>query len=151
MTSKFPDLPPLGIHQSIVRLACSACGAEANASCNCGKPYVPAGQRAAEAIAAHPEKSDRMIAAEIGTSPTTVGKARASTVHTGQLDEPRTGKDGKTRRLPRYIPDDDKAPAGDPNADADLIDQIITLFDQLTGDGQVRCALQLRKMAFGDV
>jgi hypothetical protein len=33
--------------QSIQRLACTACGAEANASCNCGKPYTPAAERLA--------------------------------------------------------------------------------------------------------
>jgi hypothetical protein len=148
--TRFTDLPRPGFQLSVVRLACSACGAEANASCDCGKPYVPKLQRAAEAVAEHPEKSNRAIADDIGVDEKTVRQARSSTADYSAVDEPRTGKDGKTRRLPSYIPDDDERPAGDPNADADLIDQIITLFDQLTGDGQVRCALQLRKMAFGD-
>lgn len=43
-----------------------------------GVAYVPAGKRAAAAVAANPEKSDRAIAAELGVSPTTVGKARKS-------------------------------------------------------------------------
>jgi len=150
MTDKL--LSPLpAYHLSVVRLACSACGAEANASCNCGKPYEPKLQRAADAVAEHPEKSNRAIAEQIGVDEKTVRKARSSTADHSAVEEPRTGKDGKTRRMPSYMPDDDKAPAGDPSADADLIDQIITLFGQLTGDGQVRCALELRKMAFGDV
>jgi hypothetical protein len=34
--------PELQIVKSLQRLVCTACGAEAHASCNCGKPYVPA-------------------------------------------------------------------------------------------------------------
>jgi hypothetical protein len=84
---------------SIQRMVCTGCGAEANASCNCGVSYVPKAQRAAEAIKANPEKSDRAIAAEIGASPTTVGKAREQLSSGGQLeDAPRTGLDGKTRK-----------------------------------------------------
>ena len=63
------------IRRSIQRMVCTACGAEANASCNCGVAYQPKSIRAAEAIKANPEKSDRAIAKEIGASPTTVGKA----------------------------------------------------------------------------
>jgi hypothetical protein len=29
------------IKMSIQRMICTGCGAEANASCNCGQPYVP--------------------------------------------------------------------------------------------------------------
>jgi hypothetical protein len=46
------------------QLRCSECGEIAEAACDCGAPYLPAGARAAEAIAKHPEKSDRAIAAE---------------------------------------------------------------------------------------
>src|SRR5262249_18544869 len=64
--------------------------------------YVPKSVRAAEAVKANPEKSDRAIAAEIGASPTTVGKARKELSTDGQLDdEPRTGLAGKVRRLPQ--------------------------------------------------
>jgi hypothetical protein len=80
--------------QSISRLACTACGAEANASCNCGKPYVPK-EIAKEAIKANPEKSNRAIAEEIGTSPKTVNKARKELGEEGSSPE-RTGRDGKT-------------------------------------------------------
>jgi len=94
------------IKVSVVQLQCTLCGAETHAACSCGAVYRPkASERAANAVAGHPEKSDRAIAAEIGVSPTTVGKARASTVHTGQLDEVRVGLDGKARKLPSYIPD----------------------------------------------
>jgi hypothetical protein len=100
------------IKLSIQRMVCIGCGAEANASCNCGKPYVPKSVRAKEAIEAHPEKSDRAIAAELGVSPTTVGKARQLSSD-GQLSD-RTGLDGKTRRLPvRQEPDDAKATEAD--------------------------------------
>ena len=54
--------------------------------------------RAAAAVAANPKKSDRAIAAELGVSPTTVGKAgELSTA--GQLDT-RVGLDRKVRNLP---------------------------------------------------
>jgi transposase-like protein len=78
-----------------VLLCCSACGAEARASCNCGAPYIPAGARAAEAIAKNPEKSDRAIAAEIGVSDTTVLRARKAGASHEATDR-RTGKDGKS-------------------------------------------------------
>jgi hypothetical protein len=93
------------IPMSIQRMVCTGCGAEANASCNCGVSYVPKAQRAAEAVKANPEKSDRAIAKEIGASPTTVGKAREQLSTTGQLeDTPRTGLDGKTRAQPTKAP-----------------------------------------------
>lgn len=82
------------IKMSIQRMICTGCGAEANASCNCGKPYEPASVRAAAAVAASPEKSDRAIAAEIGVDHKTVGKARRE----GGDDSPpetRQGQDGK--------------------------------------------------------
>ena len=85
------------VHQiSIQRMVCTGCGAEANASCNCGKAYVPKAVRAAEAVTANPEKSDRAIAAEIGVSDKTVAKARTAE----QSAVERTGLDGKTRKLP---------------------------------------------------
>ena len=148
MTSKFTNLPRPAFRLSVVRLTCSACGVEANASCNCGKPYLPR-ERAAEAVAAHPEKSNRAIADEIGTSEATVRRARDATASGDAVAEPRIGRDGKARRLPSYIPEGAALPP-DPSQDEDLIDQIENLFGQLTRNGQVRCALRLRKMAFGD-
>ncbi len=82
-------------------IGCSACGATVDAACDCGAPYLPAGQRAAEAIAANPQMSDRAIAREIGTSHTTVQKARAATGNQLPVDdETRIGLDGKERRMP---------------------------------------------------
>jgi hypothetical protein len=91
--------PAVVIPMAVVRLACTSCGAEANASCNCGKPYVPAMARAAKAIAENPQKSDRAIAKEIGVSNVTVSKARKeATVNGLTVDAPRTGLDGKARK-----------------------------------------------------
>jgi hypothetical protein len=86
------------IKLSIQRMVCTGCGAEANASCNCGKPYVPKAVRAAEAVAANPDKSSRAIAAEIGVDKNVVEKARREL--TGE-DSPveRIGLDGKKRKL----------------------------------------------------
>jgi hypothetical protein len=90
------------IRRAIVRLECSACGAEANASCDCAKPYVPASAKAAAAIAAHPEMSDRAIAAEIGVHKNTVARAREATGPDGPVE--RVGLDGKVRKLPQRTP-----------------------------------------------
>ena len=76
-----------------VALVCSECGAEGHGSCGCGAAYVPKRERAIAAIKANPEKSDRAIAAELGASPTTVGKARQ--VSTSGHLEKRVGRDGK--------------------------------------------------------
>jgi hypothetical protein len=78
------------------QLGCSACGATADAACDCGAPYLPAGQRAAEAVAANPEKSDRAIAAEIGVDKNTVAAARRKSGGEDSPPEKRTGKDGKS-------------------------------------------------------
>jgi hypothetical protein len=80
-------------------MACTSCGAEVNASCTCGVAYVPKSVRAAEAIAANPEKSDRAIAKEIGVGDMTVGRARNQLQHDVAVDE-RIGLDGKTRSMP---------------------------------------------------
>lgn len=89
------------------KLECSSCGAKADASCNCGAPYVPAGERAAAAVAANPEKSDRAIAAELGVGSNTVRRAREATAPHGAVE--RIGLDGKVRKLPtRRIEEDDE-------------------------------------------
>lgn len=100
------------IKMSVQRMVCTACGSEANASCNCGKPYVPAKQRAAEAIKANPQKSNRAIADEIGVSKDTVRKVRETTGDQSPVE--RVGLDGKTRKMPtlRVVeeePDDTEA------------------------------------------
>jgi hypothetical protein len=82
------------------KFICSACGADRG--CQCNAPAVPKAVRAAEALKANPEKSDRSIAEEIGASPTTVGKAREELSSSGQLEDgPRVGKDGKARQARR--------------------------------------------------
>lgn len=88
------------IHRPVQRLAlsCTKCGSMADATCDCGSPYIPAAARAAKAIVANPEKSNRTIANEIGVSHTTVQRAR-ETGTCVPVDE-RIGLDGKVRRLP---------------------------------------------------
>lgn len=81
-------------------LACSACGAEAEATCNCGVPYVPASTRARRAIEAAPEKSNRAIAEEIGVSYETVRQAR--TGDKSLSPETHIGKDGKNYPARRH-------------------------------------------------
>lgn len=98
------------IQMSVQRMSCTACGAEANASCNCGKPYVPAKQRAKEAIEANPQKSDRAIAADIGVSHETVSKARRESP-VNELTPEREGRDGKVYRLPVRQEEDEPSDA----------------------------------------
>jgi hypothetical protein len=92
---------------SIQRLVCTDCGAEANAACNCGVDYIAKSVRARKAIEDNPEKSDRAIADDIGVSPMTVNRARATVP---DVTVERTGRDGKTRRMPernaRSVEDD---------------------------------------------
>jgi hypothetical protein len=67
-------------------LQCTKCGVGTICPCGCGAPYLverrdwtaagTALERAGAAIAAHPEKSNRAIAKEIGVSDQTVRRAR---------------------------------------------------------------------------
>jgi hypothetical protein len=88
-------LDPPGIKMTVQRMVCTSCGAEANASRTCGVAYVPKSVRAAEAVKANPEKSNRAIAAEIGVSEPTVRLAREQGT---SCDAPEkvVGKDGKS-------------------------------------------------------
>jgi hypothetical protein len=81
------------IQKTYALLACTQCGAEAFASCNCHKPYHPR-EIAAKAIAANPGKSNRAIADEIGVGKDTVRRARESGGAHAPTD--RIGRDGKT-------------------------------------------------------
>jgi hypothetical protein len=85
---------------STTRLECSECGAMADAACSCGAPYLPAGARAAQAVADNPGKSDRAIAADLGVGKDTIRRARKSTGANAPVAK-RVGKDGKARRLPK--------------------------------------------------
>jgi hypothetical protein len=83
-----------------VKMRCSSCGVTADAACDCGAPYVPVSERAKQAIQAHPEKSDRAIAKDIGVSHEAVSKARRELTVNGLTVEKRVGLDGKARRMP---------------------------------------------------
>jgi hypothetical protein len=84
------------IVETVVRYECPKRGN------NCRVPYVPKTMRAAEAIKANPEKSNRAIAAEIGADEKTVRKAREATADQSAVQE-RIGLDGKTRKLPAQV------------------------------------------------
>lgn len=85
-------------------LSCTKCGSMADATCDCGSPYIPARERAAEAIAANPARSNVAIAREIGVNEKTVRNARITSDHS-EVDG-RMGLDGKVRRLPTRRPDE---------------------------------------------
>jgi hypothetical protein len=95
VTQLRPKKRPLQLH-------CSACGAQAEAACDCGVGYMSASEFAAKAAAEHPEMSNRAIAEMTGVGKDTVRRARQS----GGANEPpqtRTGRDGKqhpTERKP---------------------------------------------------
>ena len=83
------------------KLVCSACGAPGEGSCRCGASYVPWKEKAsADAIKANPRKSDYEIAEDVGASRSTVQKVRARLVTNGQSTVARTGRDGRTRKMP---------------------------------------------------
>jgi hypothetical protein len=83
-------------------LRCARCGITQEAACGCGFGYVPAVECAAAAVAKHPEKSDRAIAAALGVSDKTVAKARASTAEKSAVAK-RVGRDGKARKRPAKL------------------------------------------------
>lgn len=87
-----------------LEIGCSSCGATVDAACDRGAPYMPAGQRAAAAIAANPQMSNRAIAEETGISEPTVRRARTAS---HDAVDARVGLDGKVRRLPTRRPDND--------------------------------------------
>jgi hypothetical protein len=97
------------IRMSIQRMVCTDCGAEANASCNCGVSYVAKSVRAAEAVKANPNKSNRSIAAEIGVDKNTVRAARSEL--SGEFSpEERIRSDGRSFSLRQRIVDDPDIP-----------------------------------------
>jgi putative ubiquitin-RnfH superfamily antitoxin RatB of RatAB toxin-antitoxin module len=79
------------IRQSIQRMVCIKCGAEANASCNCGENYVPKSVRVAEAVKANPEKSNMEIAREVGADEKEVRRQRAK-LSSDMSEDKRTGR-----------------------------------------------------------
>jgi hypothetical protein len=99
------------IKMSIQRMVCTGCGAEANASCNCGVSYVAKSIRAAEAIKANPGKSDRAIAADLGIGKNTVMRARQAGPD-GPPEHERIGRDGKSYSIRQRVTDDPDVPCG---------------------------------------
>ena len=94
------------IKMSIQRMVCTGCGAEANASCNCGVSYVAKSIRAAEAIRANPGKSDRAIAAELGIGSNTVRRAREDLGAPYGAGDERVGRGGKSYSIRQRVTDD---------------------------------------------
>jgi hypothetical protein len=90
----------------------SACGVDAG--CNCGAPVIPTWQRAAEAKAANPTKSNRQIAEDLGISEGTVRNAQkksgaqpyAPEDDRPTIDKPPRGAlwDDQRRSFCRFIP-----------------------------------------------
>ena len=81
----------------------TGCGSEAKASCSCGVSYVPKKVRAAEAVAANPEKSNRAIAEDLNVDEWTVREARKSGAGDPAGDEIRTGRDGKSYPVNAHV------------------------------------------------
>ena len=74
---KYGDLQSNALESTAqVNWMCSACGEDP--SCDCKAPLVSNAQRAAEAIARDPNKSDGAIAAETGI---TISRAREKAAH----------------------------------------------------------------------
>jgi hypothetical protein len=119
---------------SLPSLYCSKCGAKAEASCACGVGYVPAHVAAAKAVAAHPEKSNRAIAKEIGVDEGTVRDARRGTA---EISAVRIGLDGKAHRV--HLRHDNPTPnelVHIPAAE-ELIDGITPLINALRNEGKI--------------
>jgi hypothetical protein len=98
--------------QEAAKYETSICGADRH--CNHNAPAV---EKAAEALKRDPTRSDRAIAKDAGVNRRTVVKARKQLVHSAP--EPRTGIDGKTRKVPKRKPEPDKAVTGGNDVDAD--------------------------------
>ena len=93
-------------------LMCPQCQTKAEAKCDCGVGYVPAGDLARMAVIKTPQKSDRAIAKQLGINDTTVAKARKATTAGNPAVEKRQGRDGKMRRMPvrHQVPKGRKGP-----------------------------------------
>ena len=94
------------IKMSVQRMVCTGCGAEANASCNCGVSYMAKSARAAEAIKANPRKSDRAIAADLGIGSNTVRRAREDSGAPDGAGDERIGRDGKSYSIRQRVTED---------------------------------------------
>ena len=145
----------LQIVQQVSRaMECLACGAQGVAACDCGVPYLPASMRAAKAVAANPEKSNRAIAAEIGVAEGTVRTARKSTAQDYAVDT-RVGIDGKVRQMPKrktkpeeVMPTDEEA---EESFQADLYDQACWLLEQMASPTRRKFFAHLRRKYRDDI
>jgi hypothetical protein len=81
------------VRKQELEFSCSKCGADRGCDCN-----APAIKKAAAAIAANPQKSNRAIAAETGVGLGTVNRARKAGEPHGspEVAEVRIGRDGKS-------------------------------------------------------
>jgi hypothetical protein len=105
------------VRKQELNYTCSACGADRGCDCN-----APAIKKAAAAIAASPQKSDRAIAAETGVSHTTVQNARKQVANDlppepadaddSAPESVRIGRDGKS--YPAEKKKREAVPADDP-------------------------------------
>ena len=114
-------IDPPAIKIAVQRITCTACGAEANATCTCGVAYMPKSVQAAEAIKANPERSNRAIAQETGLSEQTVRRARQGAP--SGAPETVTGRDGKSYPATK--------PPGTPDPPPDLIAQARKHLDRI--------------------
>jgi hypothetical protein len=83
------------------QLQCSSCGAVGHASCGCDAPYVRV--QAAIADESNQLLSTRALAAKVGVSHMTIGRARKNATVTHVTVEKRVGLDGKARRMPQKV------------------------------------------------
>lgn len=93
-----------------LRMRCSSCGATAEASCDCGVEYVPAGKFSAKAVEENPSISARALAAQLGVNRSTIDRHRTRDGAFAPSDAV-VGRDGKLysekvrpRREPAPIP-----------------------------------------------
>jgi hypothetical protein len=146
--SRLPDyLQPPAIKVSVQQLVCTGCGAETNAPCNCKKPYVPkAVERVAEYDKAKPGQSTRQAAADLGTTSTTVSKARRANQF---APETVTGRDGKsypaTATVSRRLSEPEPEPEPISEKDGALINKIMAAYERMSEAGQRELALRIAR------
>ena len=87
------EKPIPAIKVSVVQLQCTACGAETNATCSCGKPYLPKVQHAEAIAEANPNISVRELADRANVSHGTAQEAKARVQ--SRTPAPTVGRDGK--------------------------------------------------------
>jgi hypothetical protein len=95
---------PFAPRNNTATLRCTSCGKTTDAACSCGVgyEYIAPSKVVKQAIKNNPEMSDmsdRLISDKLGVGANTVRRNRP-TAPNGAV-EARTGKDGKTRRMPR--------------------------------------------------